>query len=433
MKSFDLKGFRNTAPYVFAHRGRTFVLCVDSAVLDHAAFDSLIQDIAQLHVLGARLVLVFGADSQVARRLKEPKRHHGVPVVRAHHLPSVRETVGALQCDLQARLSQGLIHTSMAGMRLRVLGGNLVFARPHGVHEGRDLGHTGEVRRIEAQAIRQLLDSDATVLVPPLGYSATGESFYLGAIELARAVAQSLGANKLLYLHARPALRTREGALRNLTTAQAQTLCKRRAPGSPYARMLAAAIDANLSGVERVHLLDARRDGALLEELFTHEGSGVMVTASDVHVPRRAKVADVGGILELIAPLIERGVLVERTRQELETRIHDFLVIENDGLIVACASLRPLSDTDAELVCLAVHPGYRKRGHGDVLLTTLESAARERGTQKLYACTAVAMHWFRERGFAEVSPRRLPRSHARLHNQQRNSRILAKSLESSHG
>ena len=426
--TFDLKGFRNTAPYVYAHRGRTFVLCLDSAVLDLAGLDSLIQDIAQLHVLGARLALVFGADLQVGRRLEKPAARDGVHIIRPRDLPRMQETVGAMHYDLQARLSRGLIHTAMAGMRLRVLDGNLVAARPVGVREGQDFGQAGEVRRVEAQAIRQLLEQDAVALIPPLGYSATGEIFSLQATELACAVAQAIGAHKLLYLHAKPALRVDRRAVRSLTTEQAQAL-RRRRPGSAYARMLGAAVDANLSAVERVHLLDVRQDGVLLRELFTHEGCGVMISRSDAHVPRRATAADIGGILGLVTPLVEKGVLVERTRRELEVRIHNFWVIDIDGLIVACASLHPLTDTQAELACLAVHPEYHRRGHGAALLRHLEQCAHEQGVRHLYAHTIQAMHWFRERGFAAVAPQQLPRPRARFYNRQRKARIFVKSLE----
>ena len=168
MDSFSLKGFRDTAPYVYAHRGRTFVLCLDSAVLEHPGEDTLLQDIAQLQALGIRLVLVFGARCRIDRRLPNSDFHDGCRITRASDMPAVLEAVGALQSDIQARLSRGLMNTPMAGMRLRVLTGNLVAARPRGVHDGVDFEYTGEVRRVAANAIESLLQQDAIVLIPPL-------------------------------------------------------------------------------------------------------------------------------------------------------------------------------------------------------------------------------------------------------------------------
>ena len=429
MEPFDLKGFRNTAPYVHAHRGRTFVLCLDSALLESgAAADTLLQDLAQLQVLGVRLVLVFGARCRLDALLPDAPFHDGVRVVRAADLPAVQAAVGALQSDLQARLSRGLATTAQAGLRLRVLTGNLVAARPRGVHEGVDFEHSGEVRRVAAEEIGPLLDRGAVALLPPLGYSATGEVFLLQAVELARAAAQSLRADKLIYLHAEPALRAGGRRLRRLTTAEAAALRKRRRLRPGYARMLRAAVDASLAGVDRIHLLDGRRDGALLRELYTHAGDGVMVTRSDAHAPRRAEVADLGGILELIDPLVEQGVLAERARAELELRVRDFRVIEIDGLIAACACLRPLDAGRAELLGLAVHPEHRGEGHGAALLAELERAAAAAGARALYARTTRAMHWFRERGFRPAPPRR--RGFA---GRLRNARVFVKQLEPADG
>ena len=429
MEPFDLRGFRNTAPYIHAHRGRTFVLCLDSALLESdGGADALLQDIAQLQVLGVRLALVFGARRRLDALLPDAPFHDGVRVVRAADLPAVQAAVGALQSDLQARLSRGLANTALAGLRLRVLAGNLVAARPRGVHEGVDFEHSGEVRRVAAEEIAPLLERGAVVLLPPLGYSATGEVFLLQAVELARAAAQSLRADKLIYLHAEPPLRARGRLLRRLTAAEAAALRKRRRLRPGYARLLRAAVDASLAGVERVHLLDGRRDGALLRELYTHAGDGVMLTRGDAHAPRRAEVADLGGILELLEPLVAQGVLAARARAELELHVRDFRVIEIDGLIAACAGLCPLDAERAELAGLAVHPEHRGQGHGAALLAGIERAAAAAGARALYVRTTRAMHWFRERGFRPAAP---PRRH--FARGLRNARVLVKELEPADG
>ena len=433
MESFDLKGFRDTAPYVYAHRGRTFVLCLDSAVLEHPNADTLLQDIAQLQALGIRLVLVFGARCRIDRQLSGSDFHAGCRITRAKDMPAVLAAVGALQSEIQARLSRGLMNTPMAGMRLRVLTGNLVAARPRGVHDGVDFEHTGEVRRVAANMVESLLQQDAIVLIPPLGYSATGETFNLNATELACTVAQSIAADKLIYLHAEPALRTRRGSIQQLTSGEALALIRRRKLSSVQRQMLQGAIDASLSSVGRIHLLDARRDGVLLQELFTRTGGGIMVTRNEPSVPRQAEIPDIGGIMGLISPLIEQGALAERTREELELRIHNFRVIELDGLIAACAGLHPLDETHAELICLAVHPEYRGQGFGHTLLSDTETRAVGNGCRTLYVLTTRAMHWFREQGFRLSSLRSLPVARKKFYNNRRNAKVLTKVLEGRHG
>ena len=433
MDSFNLKGFRDIAPYVYAHRGRTFVLCLDGAVLEHPGEETLLQDIAQLQALGIRLVLVFGARGRIDRRLPGSDFHADCRITRAADMPAVLEAVGALQSEIQARLSRGLMNTPMAGMRLRVLTGNLVSARPRGVHDGVDFEQTGEVRRVAANAIEDLLQQDAIVLMPPLGYSATGETFNLNATALACTVAQSIAADKLIYLHAEPALRARRGVIRQLTSGEVLALIRRRRLGPVQRQMLQGAVDASLSSVGRIHLLDARRDGVLLQELFTRAGAGLMVTRTEAYAPRQAEIPDIGGIVGLLAPLIDLGALAERTREELEWRIHNFRVIELDGLIVACACLHPLSETHAELICLAVHPEYQGQGFGHALLDDAETRASENGFRQIYALTTRAMHWFREQGFRPSSPRSLPVARRKFYNNRRNAKVLAKVLGERHG
>ena len=433
MESFDLKGFRETTPYVYAHRGRTFVLCLDSAVLERPGEDALLQDVAQLQALGVRLVLVFGARRRIDRRLPDSRFHADCRITRAAEMPAVLEAVGALQSEIQARLSRGLMNTPMAGMRLRVLTGNLVSARPRGVHDGVDFEHTGEVRRVASNAIESLLQQDAIVLIPPLGYSATGETFNLNATALACTVAQSISADKLIYLHTEPVLRARRGLIRQLTSGEALALIRRRRLSPVQRQMLQGAVDASLSTVGRIHLLDARRDGVLLQELFTRAGAGLMVTRTEAYAPRQAEIPDIGGITRLLAPLIEQGVLAERTREELELRIRNFRVIEVDGLIAACICLHPLSEIHAELICLAVHPEYQDQGFGHALLDDAEARSIESGFRQIHVLTTRTMHWFREQGFRPSSPRSLPVARRKFYTNRRNAKVLTKVLGERHG
>ncbi len=433
METFDLRGFREIAPYARAHRDQTFVLCLDSAILERPGRDALLQDVAQLQALGIRLVVVFGARARIDRKLPDSGFHSGWRITRAADMPAVLEAVGSLQCEIQARLSRGLMNTPMAGMRLRVLTGNLVAARPRGVRDGVDFERTGEARRVAAATVDSLLRQDAIVLIPPLGYSATGETFNLDAASLACTVAQSVSADKLIYLHAEASPRSRGGPIRQLTSGEALTLIRRRKLSPILRPMLQGAVDASLSAVGRVHLLDARRDGALLQELFTRTGVGLMVTRADTCAPRQAEITDIGGIMGLLSPLIERGVLAERTREELEPRIHNFRVIELDGLIAGCVCLRPLSETHAELICLAVHPDYQRQGFGHALLEDAEAHAIQSGLRQICVLTTRAMHWFWEQGFRSSSPRSLPVARRKFYNDRRNAKVLIKALGDRHG
>jgi amino-acid N-acetyltransferase len=323
----------------------------------------------------------------------------------------------------------------MHGASVRVASGNFVTARPLGIRDGVDFAFTGEVRRVDTEAIRRHLGDGNIVLVSPLGYSPSGEVFNMRSDDVATEIAAELKAQKLLLLRSEQLLDAPEGALtRQLTLSDARHALnsRSRAEGgeADLAReFLSHAVRACHNGVARTHLLDYRVDGVILQELFTRDGIGTMVTAGAYDTTRRATVEDIGGILELIGPLEDQGALVRRSRDKLETSIQDFLVLERDGAIIACTAIHPVpGESVAELACLAVDDGYRKGRRGDILLGAAEQEARADGVERLFVLTTQATHWFKERGFADASIDDLPVERRELYNFERGSKVLIKPL-----
>lgn len=428
-----LAWFRNASPYIAAHRGRTFVLAFGGEAVAEAEFPGLIHDIALLARLGIRLVLVHGARPQIDERLhgagESVDYHDGLRVTTATALPLVCEATGRVRQEIEARLSAGLPNTPMAGAGIRVVGGNFVTARPRGVHDGVDFQHTGLVRRIDADGIAAALDRGDIVLQSTLGVSPTGEIFNLHGEDVATRIATALHADKLLFLMESAGVRDADGRLvRELDPATADDRLAAADDDAEAAAHLASAVTAVRQGVRRAHLI-ARTDGALLAELFTRDGTGTLVTAEVYEGLRAARPDDVGGILELIEPLEDSGVLVRRSREQLELEVDNFSVIERDGTLIACAALYPLPDGDSgEIACVAVHPDYRDSGRGRRLLDGLEARARTRGLQRLFVLSTRTMHWFRERGYEPGRVDDLPTERRALYNWQRNSKVFVKTL-----
>ncbi len=428
-----LHWFRNSSPYIHAHRGRTFVVSLGGEAVADPDFAALIHDIALLHGLGIRLVLVHGARPQIEERLQARgaalRYVKGLRVTDAAALACVKEAAGVVRVEIEALLSMGLANSPMAGARIRVASGNFVTARPLGVREGVDYGHTGLVRRIDAEAIHQRLDAGAIALVPPIGYSPTGEVFNLSAQDVATSTAIALGADKLICLMEGDGFV--DGAGRqpgNLTPREADRLLEQSLP-EEQAQHLRAALSAARSGVKRVHLVSRAGDGALLRELLTRDGSGTLLTATPYEDTRTARIEDVGGILELIAPLEQQGALVRRSREALETEIGRFTVMERDGMVLACAALYPYpADSMAELACLAVHADYQGERRGDKLLELLEEQALREGIGSLFVLTTQTAHWFLERGFTGAEPDSLPMEKQALYNYKRGSKVFIKRL-----
>lgn len=427
--------FRHSSPYIHAHRGSTLVVAFGGEMLTEGALPTLVHDLALLNTLGIRLVLVPGARPQIdaclSRQSVAPRYEEGLRVTDEQAMECVKQAVGSVRMELEALLSTGLANSPMAGLKVRVASGNLVTARPIGVRHGVDYLHTGEVRRVDTEAVRQRLDDGAVVIASPVGYSPTGEAFNCASEDVALSIARALGAEKLVFLQdGERALDADGGLVREMTTEQARAFI---ASGSEVASdlvsVLRRAIDACQAGVSRVHLLDRRRDGVLLMEMFTRDGVGTLITSHSFERLRPAGVDDVGGILELIDPLEREGVLVRRSRELLETEIERFLVMEREGTVVACAALYPLGGAKAgELACVAVHTDYRGAGRGERILARMEAAARSQGMDRLFVLTTRAPHWFQERGFDPARLEDLPVARRGLYNYQRNSRVFCKRL-----
>lgn len=432
--------FRNSAPYINAHRGRTFVVHFGGEAVESGTFPALIHDFALLDSLGIRLVLVHGARPQVDARLAAgglaPHFAGGTRVTSAAALTCVVEANAAARARTEALLSMGLANSPMAGARIPVSSGNFLVARPLGVRDGLDFGYTGELRRVDARAIDAHLEQGAIVLLSALGFSPAGDVFNLCAAEVAREVAVELRAAKLVFLHESGLSGTgTEEVPRELTLGEAGALLARRSAGcsaAPGTRFLANAVHACRNGVNRVHLLDRRIDGALLLELFTRDGIGTMISADTYDATRRATAADIGGILELIAPLQADGSLAGRSRERIEDEIDSYVVVERDGAVIGCASLFPYPEADmAELACLAVDAGYRNAGRGDVLLEAVENEVRSSGIPRLFVLTTKASHWFKERGFRDGGLEELPARRRREYDMARRSMVMVKTLVAS--
>lgn len=420
---------RHSSPYINSHRERTFVIMLPGESLVHDNFNGIVHDLVLLHSLGVRLVLVHGSRPQIEQALQArqlPSRYHNnLRITDRDTLDCIISAVGQLRSLIEARFSVNMATSPMQGAKVRIVSGNLVTARPCGVVDGVDLLHTGEVRRIDHQAINQLLNQHHMVLLPHLGYSPTGETFNLSCEDVATHTAIALQADKLILFTAEQGLLDSDRRLiRELNLQQAhqhlQTLI---APEQKA--ILQAAIDASENQVSRCHIISYQRDGALLSELFTRDGCGTLVDQGGFEQVREATIDDVGGLLELIRPLEEQGLLVRRSRDLLEQEINQFSVVERDGLLIACAALYPFpEDRTGELACLAVHPDYRHAGHGDTMLERITQRARELKLDSLFVLTTRTSHWFQERGFMPCQVEDLPQRKAELYNFQRNSKVF---------
>lgn len=431
--------FRHSSSYINAHRKKVFVVLLTGETVAHDNFSNIVHDINLLHSLGVKLVLVHGARPQINDALDQAgiaqQYHQGLRITDTNALQIIKHTVGGISIDIEALFSMGLANSPMHGADIKVSRGNFITARPLGIIDGVDFALTGVVRKVNSDAIQQHLDSNSIVLLSNLGYSPTGEVFNLSAEEVATEVATAMRADKLiLFVPQRGVMDAQNQLLSTLSPSAAQALLATISNDNPQAEngtreSLAAAAKASQGRVHRCHLINFADNGALIEELFTREGNGTLVSRDNFELLRAATIEDVGGILELIAPLESAGILVHRSRELLESEINYFKIIEMEGMVIACAAIYPLDEKSGEIACIAIHREYQDSGRGDHLLRALEKEARRMGLSNVIVLTTQTAHWFLERGFSPIAISELPIKKQQMYNYQRNSKAFVKTIK----
>lgn len=427
--------FRDSTPYISAHRNKTFVVLLGGEALAHRNLTNIVHDLALLHVLGVQLVVIHGARPQIDTALPGSTFHGSRRVTDAIAMETILGIYGQLSARIEALFSTGLPTSPLHNTDIAVVSGNFVTARPIGVVDGVDHLFTGVARKVHAKRIDAALSNNALVLISPVGYSPSGQVFNLASDDLAADVALSLHADKLIVFDEQPYVTDGSGnSLTNLTPVQLDALLDNFAPASARTNRLRALLKASRGGVKRCHSVCFADDGALLAELFTARGRGTQISEAHADLVRPATNADVAGIVELIRPLEEAGVLVRRSRDRLEQEIERFLVAEIDGIVVGCCALYPCG-TSAELACVAVHESYRQTmgnpGIGVSLLHAAEAVALRASLDSLFVLTTQTRDWFLENGFTDTDIDQLPAPKQSLYNYQRNAKVMVKKLGTS--
>lgn len=432
--------FRMSSPYINAHQGLVFVIHIPGSLIGEKLFASVMEDIALMRVVGIKLVLVIGVQNMVNKRLAqegvESKIIDGIRVTDARALQVVKELAGSVRFEVESALAKGVTNMP-SNSRITVVSGSFYSAQPVGVIEGEDFGYTGKVRRVDSTSIHRRLDQGDIIIIPNIGTSPSGQQFNCKSEEVASECAAQLKAEKLIFMGSGETLfdKRSDHTIPNLTLKSAARFLEIRKKEIPHEfRMsLQCSVNALERGVRRAHILNRFMNGVLLMEVFHRDGVGLMVSRDLYEGFRRAQMKDVNGVKAIIKPLEDQGILKPRSKTTLESDIEKFVVIERDGMIIACMSLTQMEDdpTWAELGCVAVHRDYRKLGKGDAMLGFTERMAYGKGVRNLFVLSTQSFDWFHERGFQEVNVTSLPTSRQALYDRSRRSKIFYKVLEGS--
>ena len=414
--------FREAGPYIINLKNKRVVIGIASEIVENKdALSSLTQDILLLNGLGVEVVVVFG----ICSALEEAE------TISKEDLEKIKEATSLAWVHIEAYLSIGFVNLSVSHSKVHVIGGNYVSACSKGIRSGKDSEYLGEVRKIDADLLKYHLEDENIVLIRPLGYSLSGVTYYVPMSEMASAIAQSIEAEKLLFVTEAAGIYDQRGKIANsLTLKEAKKLIKEAPQKKAIKNIFPSVISALASNkVKRVQLITGLIPGNILSELYTREGVGTSLSYSSFTDVRPAKMSDIPSLVQIVRPLEKKGYLLHRSRAYLELHLDEFYIIQYDEVVCGCAQLRLHEGDSAELACLAVLESASDSGYGEQLLAKVQEEAILHDKTKLFALTTHAGDWMQERGFVPSKPEELPAERLKQYREsERHSKVFVKFL-----
>jgi amino-acid N-acetyltransferase len=426
MKYNDLRGLLH---YVPLFRGKLFVVMLEGEIIDSENFPHVLQDLAVLHSLGLKLVLVFGIRHQLKKLAEKrgvtPSSVDGVGVTDATTMELSLEVISRMSVDLL----QSLTSIGLAGAVT-----NAVTAHPAGVIDGKELQFTGSIDKLDEHLVAKFIDQDIIPILPPVGFEKQGHMLRINGTALAKQLGIELKAMKVLLLV--PDSIERQGKrVRQLTVVEARALLNEEKPKDPTEQIrnyqLRMAADAVEGGVDRVHFVDGRQDEALLAELFSFEGTGTLVYEKPYRHVREARRSDLPGIMSMLSKAVADQELVPRSPKEVAANLKEYYVLEVDDSLVGMVSIHIYPNEEmAEMGCLYVRRTHEGQGYGTELVRFAEEKARELKAKTFFALSTQAYVYFEKKfGFKQAPPTDLPPGRRmKLEKSGRNSKVLVKAL-----
>jgi amino-acid N-acetyltransferase len=418
--------------------GKTIVLKIDYPILNAPHFPQLLKDLAMLRATGIEIILIPGAREWIDAVLKEydieSEYRDGVRIATRDSIPFIRMAA----FDVANRLM-----TLLTAFQANAVIGNFIRARGIGVVDGVDFENSGQVEKILKEPLQQLLDQKMIPIFPCIGWNAAGKPYNIESNDIALAVAEALQAEKLFFVtdsdgfmetrfQLPPGLvKNSDGRVARLSLEEAEEVLRLNAGNpDPDLKYLALALTACRKGTERAHVVDGRMEGAILREIFSNLGVGTMVFGNnDYESIRPMKADDIGDVLRLMQPLMEQGILIERTEDDLMAQQADFVVYSIDDVVHACGALHDYGEGQAEIAAIATNPVYGHLSMGRKIVSYLIEKAARIGLNRVFALTTRTVDWFEQLGFVEASLDSLPPRKRETYNHARKSRIFALDLK----
>ena len=198
--------------------------------------------------------------------------------------------------------------------------------------------------------------------------------------------------------------------------------------GSRLSEILLTAANSFSKSIDRVHILNGFSDYAILAELFSNEGVGIMIHRDPYGLIRSADEGDVSEVISIIQSAILEDELLPRSLSELNSIIKDFYVLEIDGNVVGTVAIHIIDDL-AELACLFVKKSHEGVGYGKRLVSHAVETAKKKGMSKIFALSTQASGFFEKMKWEKSDALILPdQRRKKLMESGRNSKVFFSQL-----
>lgn len=445
---------RDVIRYIKKFKNALVIIYIDDNLLDSPTFNAHIKDICQIHEAGLKVIMVPGAAKRINEILKSASImwtiHNNCRITGPEAMPLIK--MAAFDVSNQ-------IMTALASEKKTAVIGNWVRARGKGVIDGIDYSTSGEIDKLQIDSIKTVLDNGFIPIFPCIGWSATGKPYNISSINLAHQISVHLKADKLFFLvpdaeisnkiftipdsigtsieGTVPAMNLEEvdDFLKANSSAERSVNSNENSPNSDdnvsretlknkIFQLLEIAKDSCSNGVNRVHILNGSIDGTVPCEIFSDLGSGTMIYSKNYGKIRDMTHDDISSVLSVMSPFVEKGILLPRTKEMLNTQYSNFIVYELDGAIRACASLVPYSDGQMEIAAVAVEKNFSHIGIGPKMIEFLVERAKKEKAKGIFLLTTQTADWFENLGFQMSDISTLPAERKAKWNPERGSKVL---------
>lgn len=447
---------RDVIRYIKKFRNAVVVVYLDDRLLDSPNFSSHIRDICLIHEAGLKVILVPGAAKRISEILTEAKIqwsfHNNFRITPPQAMPLIK---------MAAFDVSNHIMTSFAGEKVTSVIGNWVRARSKGVIDGFDYGTSGEIDKLQIDAVKTILDNGFIPIFPCIGWSAAGKPYNISSVQLSQQIAIHLKADKLFYMVSDaeissdnftipenigtsaegtvPAMNieevdqfieTNKALVNSMEISENSTeplvvfKDKKTVSCETIFTLLKLAKTACNEGVDRVHIINGSIDGTVPCEIFSDLGSGTMIYTNNYGKIRQMTRDDISEVITLMQPFVNQGILLQRTKEQLDNQYQNYIVYELDGAIRACSALIPYPDGQMEIAAVAVDKTCSNIGIGPKMIKFLVKQAKEMKASGLFLLTTQTSDWFENLGFIPSEVSTLPQQRKEKWTPERGSKVL---------